>query len=68
MTQLNAQPGEAAAVLAGTVPAVKAAAIVPALLAITLGLFIVATVGFSHIGIIHNGAHNTRHANAFPCH
>jgi cobalt transporter subunit CbtB len=25
-------------------------------------------VGFSHIGAVHNAAHDVRHANAFPCH
>jgi len=25
-------------------------------------------VGFSHIEAVHNAAHDTRHANAFPCH
>jgi cobalt transporter subunit CbtB len=29
---------------------------------------IVGFVGFSHIEIVHNAAHDTRHANAFPCH
>jgi len=40
----------------------------PALLAISLGLFIVAVVGFSHIDVLHNAAHDVRHSNAFPCH
>jgi cobalt transporter subunit CbtB len=39
-----------------------------AVLAIGLGLFIVGVVGFSHIDVIHNAAHDVRHANAFPCH
>jgi cobalt transporter subunit CbtB len=42
--------------------------IVQAVLAMTLGLFIVGTVGFSHISAVHNAAHDVRHANAFPCH
>jgi cobalt transporter subunit CbtB len=25
-------------------------------------------VGFSHLEAVHNAAHDTRHANAFPCH
>jgi len=25
-------------------------------------------VGFSHIDVIHNAAHDVRHSNAFPCH
>ncbi|WPO39355.1 CbtB domain-containing protein [Tardiphaga sp. 42S5] len=42
--------------------------VVQAVLAMTLGLFIVGVVGFSHISAVHNAAHDTRHANAFPCH
>ena len=40
----------------------------PAILAMSLGLFIVAVVGFSHIDVLHNAAHDVRHSNAFPCH
>jgi len=39
-----------------------------AVLAMGLGLFIVGVVGFSHIDVIHNAAHDVRHSNAFPCH
>jgi len=39
-----------------------------ALMAMVLGLFIVSIVGFSHIDVIHNAAHDVRHSNAFPCH
>ncbi|APG11741.1 cobalt transporter subunit CbtB [Bradyrhizobium elkanii] len=39
-----------------------------ALMAMVLGLFIVGVVGFSHIDIVHNAAHDVRHSNAFPCH
>lgn len=37
-------------------------------MAICFGLVIVGFVGFSHLEIVHNAAHDTRHANAFPCH
>ncbi|MGE6743391.1 CbtB domain-containing protein [Allorhizobium pseudoryzae] len=39
-----------------------------AVFAASLGLFIVGFVGFSHAEAVHNAAHDTRHANAFPCH
>ena len=39
-----------------------------AVLAMGLGLFIVGFVGFSHIDVVHNAAHDVRHSNAFPCH
>ena len=42
--------------------------VVQAVLAMALGLFIVGVVGFSHISVVHNAAHDVRHANAFPCH
>jgi cobalt transporter subunit CbtB len=38
------------------------------MLAMALGLFIVGVVGFSHIDVVHNAAHDVRHSNAFPCH
>lgn len=42
--------------------------VLPAAAAICMGLFIVGFVGFSHLDVVHNAAHDTRHANAFPCH
>ncbi len=46
----------------------QASAALPAMIAILLGLFIVGMVGFSHIEVLHNAAHDVRHANGFPCH
>jgi cobalt transporter subunit CbtB len=46
----------------------RAGVIIQALLAMSLGLFIVGVVGFSHISVVHNAAHDTRHSNAFPWH
>ncbi|CAK03068.1 putative transmembrane protein (plasmid) [Rhizobium johnstonii 3841] len=46
----------------------SAAKILQAATAVFFGLLIVGFVGFSHIEIVHNAAHDTRHANAFPCH
>ncbi len=43
-------------------------ALLQAVFAACLGLFIVGFVGFSHAEAVHNAAHDTRHANAFPCH
>ncbi|MFC3675842.1 CbtB domain-containing protein [Ferrovibrio xuzhouensis] len=37
-------------------------------LAAFLGVFLLWGVGFSHIDVLHNAAHDTRHSNAFPCH
>jgi cobalt transporter subunit CbtB len=40
----------------------------PALATVALGLLIVFCVGFMQVPAVHNGAHDTRHANGFPCH
>ncbi len=39
-----------------------------ALLAALLGMVLVWGVGFSHISVFHNAAHDVRHSNGFPCH
>jgi cobalt transporter subunit CbtB len=41
---------------------------IPIFAALLLGLFIVGGVGFSHIEVVHNAAHDYRHSMAFPCH
>jgi cobalt transporter subunit CbtB len=46
----------------------RAGVIIQALLAMSLGVVIVGVVGFSHISVVHNAAHDTWHSNAFPCH
>ena len=51
---------------AGTVP--QAGVAVQAVFAMVLGLMIVGLSGFAPIEAIHNAAHDTRHANGFPCH
>jgi cobalt transporter subunit CbtB len=54
------------AVKIASVPRLSSAA--QALMAMMLGVFLVGTAGFSHIDVLHNAAHDTRHSNAFPCH
>lgn len=39
-----------------------------ALMAMVLGVFVIGMVGFSHIDVVHNAAHDVRHSHAFPCH
>jgi len=41
---------------------------VPAITAAFFGLFILWGAGFAQPGALHNAAHDTRHAFAFPCH
>jgi cobalt transporter subunit CbtB len=40
----------------------------PALMTIAFGLIVLFCVGFLQTPAAHNGAHDTRHANGFPCH
>jgi cobalt transporter subunit CbtB len=54
--------------LAKTAATVDSKAIVAAVLAATLGIFILFGVGFASSPAVHNIAHDTRHATAFPCH
>ncbi|MFP6749061.1 MAG: CbtB domain-containing protein [Alphaproteobacteria bacterium] len=46
----------------------KTAALLPAVLAMIFGIFLVLGAGFAQPTSMHNAAHDTRHANAFPCH
>ena len=48
--------------------AVETSRIAPAALALLFGAFMVIGVGFAHSNTVHNAAHDTRHAFAFPCH
>jgi cobalt transporter subunit CbtB len=57
-----------ATVAASTVQSTRREATRVALAAAALGLLIVWAVGFSPVGAVHNAAHDTRHAFAFPCH
>ena len=47
---------------------ILASKIIPLSMTALLGLFIVGFVGFSHLEVVHNAAHDTRHSLAFPCH
>ncbi len=42
--------------------------LVPAVLAMLLGGFMIAAVGFAGPEVLHNAGHDSRHAFAFPCH
>lgn len=35
---------------------------------ILIGSAFIFLIGFAHIEAVHNAAHDTRHANGFPCH
>ena len=40
----------------------------PVALALLLGAFLIYGAGFAHPEALHNAAHDSRHAFAFPCH
>jgi cobalt transporter subunit CbtB len=46
----------------------RSAMTMPALTTCLLGLAILFCVGFMNVPVVHNGAHDTRHADGFPCH
>jgi cobalt transporter subunit CbtB len=66
----NAQLANAAVTTQVTLPvaAGQVGRLSQALMAMVLGVFVVGVVGFSHIDVVHNAAHDVRHSNAFPCH
>lgn len=46
----------------------RAEALKAAAVAALLGLALVFTTGFAHPELLHNAAHDSRHAMNFPCH
>lgn len=51
-----------------TVAATATGKLGPALLAAAFGVLILFVVGFAQPAAVHDAAHDTRHAVAFPCH
>lgn len=49
-------------------PQVAAQGLLPGVAAIVLGFLVLFVVGFAQSAALHNTAHDTRHAFAFPCH
>jgi len=42
--------------------------VLPMVLALATGLFLILFAGFAQATVLHDSAHDTRHAFAFPCH
>jgi len=42
--------------------------LVAGILALLLGSFLIFGAGFAHSSVLHDTAHDVRHANGFPCH
>ena len=49
-------------------PQTLSARIVAALLLFVVGSFLIYGAGFANTHLLHNAAHDTRHALSFPCH
>ncbi len=43
-------------------------ALLPAILALALGLSIITVAGHVQASALHDAAHDVRHSNGFPCH
>ena len=56
------------AIAAETVDVARQRAVVSGIFAMVLGLFLVFGTGLAQPDILHNAAHDARHAFAFPCH
>jgi cobalt transporter subunit CbtB len=48
--------------------AARATVLLSAAAAALIGLFLVYGAGFAQMDALHNAAHDSRHAFAFPCH
>jgi cobalt transporter subunit CbtB len=52
----------------GTQTSSRSETVIAAFFAALLGAVVMWGVGFSHIDVLHNAAHDTRHSTGFPCH
>lgn len=68
MSQSQLANAESTSQIALPVAAGQVGRLSQALMAMVLGVFVIGMVGFSHIDVVHNAAHDVRHSNAFPCH
>lgn len=62
------QSANLSATALSTKTSTRAEALTGAFMAALLGVVLVWGVGFAHVEAVHNTAHDTRHAIAFPCH
>ena len=65
MDRLIQSASARASSLAGAVPWNRVAAVVSC---VALGVFFLLGTGFAQPDVLHNAAHDARHAMSFPCH
>ena len=51
-----------------TLSAIGLSELAPILAAAAVGLGLLFAAGFAHSAVLHDVAHDTRHATGFPCH
>ncbi len=68
MKQTESVSGASAGASAAGLDIARQRTVAAALFAIVLGMFIVFGVGLAQPEILHNAAHDSRHALAFACH
>lgn len=68
MNQTESMSGAASGEPAARLDIARQRTVAAALFAIVLGMFIVFGVGLAQPDILHNAAHDSRHALAFACH
>ena len=54
--------------LGASAAGIRSNTLVASAFSVIFGLVMVGFVGFSPMEVLHNAAHDTLHANAFPCH
>ena len=52
----------------GTLASTRSATVLSAAASLLLGTFVLFGVGFAQPELLHNAAHDARHAFTFPCH
>lgn len=62
------QPSQTKVALSPNTASILAQKLVPGVLAMIIGSFLVFGVGLANPAEIHNAAHDSRHSFSFPCH
>ncbi len=66
--KLHAGAGSNAALVSGAGSRARLSPALSATMALLLGMFLIAGAGFAPSSVLHDAAHDTRHAFGLPCH